>query len=407
MPEAGQLEWAVFAVLVAGLLVVDAFASRGSDRHSRRKAWTWSGVWIGVALAFGLWIGLRLGSEAGLTYFTAYALEKSLSVDNLVLFALVFSQTGIPPALQHRALFWGILGTLVMRGLLIGFGIYLFERFHWLVYPFGVLLLYAAVRMLHQEQKQRLWVETNCVLCTSWIARFIPITPQLHGNRFTVRVDGKRYATPMLVALAAIELADLVFAVDSIPAVFAITRDPFLVYTSNIFALLGLRSLYAVIGDLVSRFRYLHFGLAALLAFVAAKLLLSAFLHIPTGVSLGIVLAIFAVSVLASRLVPPPRRNEAPPAPCAHEGEIKVVDPATSVCAKCQASGDDWVHLRMCMACGNVGCCDSSKNRHATAHFNATGHPIIRSIEPGENWKWCYVDQTATPWPPGKAAKAR
>jgi tellurite resistance protein TerC len=305
MSSAGAVEWTVFAALVAGLLFIDiAYASRGA--RSRRSAWVWSAVWIGVALACGLWIAARLGSEAGLTYVTAYFLEKSLSVDNLVVFALVFSQTGIPPALQRRALFWGVVGALVMRAVLIGFGIYLLERFHWLVYPFGALLAYAAFRMWKGEQQRRVWIETRCTLCTSWISRFIPIVPESRGERFIVKVDGKRHATPLLVALVAIESADLLFAVDSIPAVFAVTRDPFLVYTSNVFALLGLRSLYVVIGDLITRFRYLRVGLAALLLFVSAKLALSGFVHIPPGVSLGIIVAILAVAAAASRWLPGP-----------------------------------------------------------------------------------------------------
>lgn len=396
MSNAGALEWTVFAALVAGLLFIDiAYASRGARERSRHRAWLWSAVWIGVALGFGLWIAVRLGTEAGLTYVTAYFLEKSLSVDNLVVFALVFSQTGIPPALQHRALFWGVVGALVMRAVLIAFGIYLLERFHWLVYPFGALLAYAAFRMWRGEQQQRLWIETSCALCTSWISRFIPIVPEAHGERFIVKLDGKRYATPLLVALAAIESADLVFAVDSIPAVFAVTRDPFLVYTSNAFALLGLRSLYTVIGDLVTRFRYLRIGLAALLVFVAAKLVLSGFVHIPAGIALGVIVAILAVAVAASRWLPnPARRKASPTTTCPHRGEVKVLEPTTHVCAKCQAAGDTWVQLRMCMSCGHVGCCDSSKNRHATGHFHETGHPIMRSIERGESWKWCYVDQT-------------
>jgi hypothetical protein len=197
------------------------------------------------------------------------------------------------------------------------------------------------------------------------------------------------------VALAAIESADLVFAVDSIPAVFAVTRDPFLVYTSNIFALLGLRSLYAVIGDLVTRFAYLRLGLAVLLVLVALKLLLSDVVHVPPALSLGIIVTIFAAAVAASRLLPnPSRRKERSTTVCSHRGEMKILEPATRVCAKCEALGDSWVHLRLCTSCGNVGCCDSSKNKHATAHFQESAHPIVRSIESGEDWKWCYVDQT-------------
>jgi tellurite resistance protein TerC len=394
MSNAGLVEWGVFGVLVAGLLLVDlVYANRRGQHRSVRTAWMWSALWIGVALAFGLWISVRLGTEAGLLYITAYVLEESLSIDNLVVFALVFSQTGIPPSLQHRTLFWGVIGALVMRALLIGFGILLFQRFHWVVYPFGALLLYSAWRMLKAEEQHRPWIDTSCTLCNSWISRFIPITPELHEERFTVRIDGKRHATPLLVALVAIESADLVFAVDSIPAVFSVTRDPFLVYTSNIFALLGLRSLYAVIGDLVTRFSYLRIGLAVLLVVVALKLMLSNVVHVPPVISLGVIVGIFVATIAASRFLPA-RRKETPMTACTHRGEMKVVEPTTDVCAKCEAMGDTWVHLRMCTSCGNVSCCDSSKNKHATAHFQESGHPIIRSIEPGEDWKWCYVDQT-------------
>jgi tellurite resistance protein TerC len=388
----GALEWTVFAVLVVALLAFDiGYASRRARSHSVRVAWIWSGVWIGAALAFGLWIALRLGREAGLTYLTAYFLEKSLSIDNLVVFALVFAQTGIPPALQRRVLFWGVLGTLLMRALLIGAGLYLLQHFQWLVYPFAALLLYAALRMLRAEGVERLWVETTCTLCKSWIARFIPISPEPHGQRFTVRIAGKRYATPLLVALVAIESADLVFAVDSIPAVFAVTREPFLVYSSNVFALLGLRSLYAVIGDVFQRLPYLRMGLAALLVFVALKLGLSSFIHLPPGLSLAIIGAILGVAAAASYFLPNPQRKVSM-VNCAHRSAMRNVGPSDDGCTECKAMGDTWVQLRMCMTCGHVGCCDSSKNKHATAHFHASGHPIIRSLERGETWKWCYVD---------------
>jgi tellurite resistance protein TerC len=394
MGSAGVVDWVTFAVVVTTLLVVDiAYAGRGQAAGSVRRAWIWSGVWIGIALAFGAWITVRLGGDAGLTYLTAYLLEKSLSVDNLVVFALVFAQTGIPPNLQRRVLFWGVVGALVIRAVLIGFAVVLFQRFQWLVYPFGLLLLYAAVRMLRTGERPYPWIDTTCSLCTSWIGRFFPITPEQSADRFVVRVDGKRHATPLLVALVAIETADVVFAVDSIPAVFAVTRDPFLVYTSNVFALLGLRSLYAVIGNVVTRFRYLRIGLAVLLVFVALKLMLSGVVHISAGISLGIIAGIFAAAVAASRLLPE-RSRKTDAVACSHLDEIAVHEPAVRVCPQCQALGDTWVQLRMCMSCGQVGCCDSSKNRHATRHFEQSGHPIIRSIEPGETWKWCYVDRT-------------
>ena len=319
MSAAGTADWIAFGVIVAVLLAIDiGYAGGGPALRSRRKAWAWSAGWIAIALAFGALIWLRLGREAGLDYLTAYFLEKSLSVDNLVVFALVFSQTGIPPALQRRVLFWGVIGALLMRALLIGAGVYLLERFEWLVYPFAVLLLYGALGMLRSGlHERRRWAEATCSLCTSWVGRLFPIAPELHGQRLTVRRDGRRYATPLLVALVAIESADLVFAVDSIPAVLAVTRDPFLVYTSNVFALLGLRALYAVIGDVLDRFAYLRMALAALLVFVAGKLALSPFLHIPSGASLLVIAAVLALAAAASRLLPRPGRKQRIAANCA------------------------------------------------------------------------------------------
>ena len=351
-------------------------------------------LWIGVSLAFGAWIALRLGSQAALDYLTAYALEKSLSIDNLAVFAAVFAQTGVPPALQRRALLWGVIGALLMRALLIAFGIYALQRFHWLVYPFGALLAYAAIQTLREEPGRRPWVQATCALCSSWVSRFLPIVPTLQGDRFVARIDGKRFATPLLVALIAIESADLVFAIDSIPAVLSVTQDPFLVYSSNIFALLGLRALYGVIGDLFTRFWYLRVGLAALLGFVALKLVLSDVVHVPAAVSLGIIVFILAAAALASRLLPAPSRQARPAASvCRHLDKIEVEEPTGDACLECAAKGDTWTHLRMCMTCGHVGCCDDSKNKHATAHFEATGHPVVRSIEKGEHWRWCYVDR--------------
>ena len=184
------------------------------------------------------------------------------------------------------------------------------------------------------------------------------------------------------------------FAIDSIPAVLSVTQDPFLVYSSNIFALLGLRALYGVVGDLFTRFWYLRVGLAALLGFVALKLVLSDVVHVPAAVSLGIIVFILAAAALASRLLPAPSRQARPAAKvCSHLDQIAVEEPTGHACLECVAKGDRWTHLRMCMTCGHVGCCDDSKNKHATAHFHATGHPVIRSIEKGERWRWCYVDR--------------
>jgi tellurite resistance protein TerC len=311
MSAGGPIEWTVFGVALAAALISDFALGRGRT-PSLRSAALWSGVWIGVGLAFGAWVALRLGRDAGVTYLTAYLLEESLSVDNLFLFVLIFSQTGIPPALQRRALFWGIAGAFIMRALLIALGVYFLAKFHWLIYPFAALLLYAAVRMLRGGEKRQQFVAASCAICTSWVARFIPITPVLDGSRLLVRRDGRLLATPLLVALVVIETTDLLFAIDSIPAVFSVTRDPFLVYTSNVFALLGLRSLYFLLAHVIQRVRYLRVGLAVMLLFAAAKLLLSNVLEITPGASLAVIAGILIVTIAASRLFPGKRAYSGP-----------------------------------------------------------------------------------------------
>jgi tellurite resistance protein TerC len=348
-----------------------------------QRAALWSAFWLSLGLGFGGWIAYTRGGEAGITYLTAYLLEMSLSVDNLFVFILIFSLTGVPANLQARALFWGIVGAIVMRAVLILVGVELLERFHWMVYPLAALLAYAAYRMLSGEEQR--FAEKQCALCESWLARFIPIEPRLHGSRFLVRKEGRLMATPLLVALAVIETTDLVFAVDSIPAVFSVTRDPFLVYTSNIFALLGLRSLYFLLAGVIRELRFLKVGLAVMLVLAALKLATSDLFHVPPLVALGAIVLIVSLSVIASLAFPGKK--------CIHRDEIADVTPNTSGCEECLKSGEQWVQLRICLKCGHVGCCDSSKNKHATAHFQASGHPVMRTLQPGESWKWCYVDR--------------
>jgi tellurite resistance protein TerC len=387
MSAAGPLEWTVFSIAVVAMLTADVVIGRNRT-PSLRSAALWSGIWIGLGLAFGIWVALRLGRDAGVSYLTAYVLEKSLSVDNLFVFVLVFSQTGIPPALQRRALFWGIAGALIMRGILIGLGVYFLAKFHWLIYPFSALLVYAAVRMLGGGEKRQQFAEASCAICTSWVARLVPITPRLDGSRLLVRRQGRLLATPLLVALVVIETSDLIFALDSIPAVFAVTRDPFLVYTSNIFALLGLRSLYFLLAGIIDRIRYLRVGLAVMLLFAAAKMLSSEVIELPPSLSLAVIAGILLAAIVASRLFPGKSM-----AACTHRSQIRDVKPKSQGCEECLKRGDSWVQLRLCLSCGNVACCDSSKNKHATAHFHASGHPIMRTMQPGERWKWCYVDK--------------
>jgi len=385
-----MLDWIVFGSLVVGALAVDFFVSR---KGGERNAALWSAVWIGLGVAFSGWIALQRGGDAAITYLTAYAIEKSLSVDNLFAFILIFSITGIPAQFQYRALFWGVLGALVMRAVLIALGVQVLERFHWMIYPLAGFLVYGAVRVLRSPEEVAKSVEKQCSVCTSWVSRIVPISPTLEGSRFVARREGRLMATPLLVALVIIETTDLVFSVESIPAVLALTFDPFLVYSSNIFALLGLRSLYFLVGDAVQRLRFLRAGLAVILLLSAVKLALGSALDIPPLLSLTIVLAVFAASVIASLLFP----GKAAIAECTHGREIKDVTPSSTGCEECRAAGDRWIALRLCLSCGNVGCCDSSKNKHATRHFESTGHPVIRSLQPGEAWKWCYVDKLTLP----------
>jgi tellurite resistance protein TerC len=294
--------WIVFFGLVILMFTADLLF--GGRSANLRSALLWSALWVGTGLAFGLWLWAVQGHAPATAYYAAYLLEKSLSVDNIFVFVLIFSQLRIPAHQQHRVLLLGIVGALAMRAVMIWGGVYLLQRFHWIIYPFAALLLFAAFRLLFGENTERRIVEQSCAACSTWVAKIIPVTPLDHGQHFVVREQGKLVATPMLVALILIETTDLIFALDSIPAVLAITRDPYIVYTSNIFALLGLRALYFVLADVVERFHYLRPGLATILCFVAGKMLLTGIVDIPVGTSLGIIVAIAFVAIAASWIFP-------------------------------------------------------------------------------------------------------
>jgi tellurite resistance protein TerC len=293
-------------VLSALALDLGLFSSRRGERQREltlREASARTAAWTALSLLFGLLVLLLYGERAALTYLTAYLLEQSLSIDNVFVFLLIFSELRVPPAQQRGVLLWGVIGALVMRALLIGAGLFLLNRFHWVVYPFAALIIFAAIRLLWGGQKQREMVVAACAICSTWVARIIPITPVYHGARFWVRQaerGGRLVATPLLVALIIVETTDIVFALDSVPAVLAVTREPFIVYTSNVFAMLGLRSLYFVLAGVVDRFRYLRIGLAAILIFFGARLLLSDVVEVPNGVSLGVIAVGLALSVVAS-----------------------------------------------------------------------------------------------------------
>ena len=302
--------WVFFAALVLASLVVDLGMSRTSRGEAReltlRAATIRSAAWIALSLAFGVVVLALYGNQAALEYLTAYLLEKSLSVDNIFIFVLIFTELRIPPALQRRVLTWGVLSALVMRALLIGAGLFVINRFHWIIYPFAAIIILAAVRLLWGREKERELVAAACAVCSTWVARLIPITPALHGDRFWVRQNGRLVATPLFVALIIVETTDVIFALDSVPAVFAVTREPFLVYTSNIFAMLGLRALYFVLAGVVDRFRYLRVGLAGILIFFGVRLLLSDLVHVPHWVSLSVIAAALTLSVIVSIKRPVP-----------------------------------------------------------------------------------------------------
>ena len=294
--------WGGFLAFVAAMLALDlgVFHRRPHEVHVG-EALAWSGAWIALALVFNAWIYWRFGAEIGLEFLTGYLIEKSLSVDNVFVFVLLFTSFAVPKNLQHRVLFWGIFGALIMRIVFILFGALLLQRFHWVIYLFGGILIYSGYRFLVHGSGD-VHPENNPLY--RLFTRVAPAVPDYHGGAFTVLKDGRRHATPLLLVLVAIEASDLVFAVDSIPAIFGITEDPFIVFTSNIFAILGLRALYFVLGGFLGKFRYLDKGLALVLLFVGGKMLLAGVVHVSTPLSLLVVAGVIGGSVVLSLLRP-------------------------------------------------------------------------------------------------------
>ena len=290
--------WGGFVAFVLAMLALDlGVFHRNAHVVGFREALTWSGVWIGLALLFNAFVAWRFGTPPGIEFLTGYLIEKSLSVDNIFIFLVIFSGLGIPLQSQHRVLFWGILTALVLRAAMIFAGAAMLARFHWLIYVFGAFLIFTGVKLFLNRGKEEHPEESRIMRL---VRRWIPSTPKLHGERFWVRENGRRLATPLFMALIMLEITDVIFAVDSIPAIFAVTDDPFIVFTSNIFAILGLRSLFFLLAGLAEKFRYLKLGLAAVLVFVGAKMTLIDFVKLPALVSLAIVLSLLSASMLAS-----------------------------------------------------------------------------------------------------------
>ena len=293
--------WIAFNVFVLGMLALDlGIFHRKAHAVSIKEASIWSAIWILLALVFNLGVYLVWGQEKALEFLTGYVIEKSLSVDNLFVFLMIFQYFATPAVYQHRILFWGIVGALFMRAIFIATGATLLENFHWMIYIFGAFLIITGVKMLLQGD-HKLDPQKNPVV--RLFRRWIPLTNKYHGQQFFVRQEGKLRATLLMLVLVGVETTDVIFSVDSIPAIFAITRDPFIVYTSNVFAILGLRALYFVLAGVMEMFVYLKVGLSFVLCFVGAKMLLVDFYKIPIGVSLGVVGGILILSVIASLLV--------------------------------------------------------------------------------------------------------
>lgn len=294
--------WVIFNVFVLGLLALDLGVFHRNDHAvGMKEATIWTIVWISLAMVFNAGIYFFAGSEPALQFLTGYLIEKSLSVDNIFVFVMLFTYFNVPVVYQHRVLFWGILGALIMRGILIGIGAFLISQFHWVIYIFGAFLVFTGVRMAMQKD-EHVEVESNGVV--KLLRRIMPITQTYHGHDFFVRNAGRIFATPLFVVLLIVETTDLIFALDSIPAIFAVTTDPFLVYTSNVFAILGLRSLYFLLAEVVTKFRFLKLGLSAILVFVGIKMLIVEFFHIPILLSLGVIASILAISIVASLVLP-------------------------------------------------------------------------------------------------------
>lgn len=301
--------WVGFLAGVLVLLAIDLRISSREEHASRfKEALGWSIFWILLSLGFGAFVWFNYGGEQGLEFFAGYLLEKSLSVDNLFVFVLLFRSFAIPPQYQHRVLFWGVLGAIVLRGGLIFAGVALVHRFHWVIAIFGAILVYTAWKIFFHDDEEDRRPEDSAIV--RFVARNLPMTRSIEGPRFFLRQGAATRATPLLLALVAAETTDLVFALDSIPAVFAVTDDSFLVFSSNICALLGLRALYFVVRGALTRLRYLKPGLAGILVFVGLKMLLFKWVHLPTGTSLLIIAAILAVALLVSWLGPAEEKRE-------------------------------------------------------------------------------------------------
>nr|WP_196791991.1 TerC family protein [Motilibacter deserti] len=312
--------WAAFGLFVVAMLAIDLLAHRKAHVIEFKEAARWSILWVSLGLGFALVVWASFGATAAGEYTAAYLLEKSLSVDNLFVFALIFAYFKVPAQYQHRVLFFGVLGALVMRAVLLGVGVQLLDTFHWLLYVFGAFLIYTAIKMARDGGEPD--ADPGKSFAVRMLRKLTPVSDEYDGQKFWTRKNGIRMATPLLAVLVAVEAADLVFAVDSIPAVLAISDETFIVYTSNAFAILGLRALYFLLSGMMGKFHYLGMGLAVILGFIGVKMLITDIWHMPIWLSLGVIAVVLTTAVVASIKRPLPEEEALDPATLAAEKEL-------------------------------------------------------------------------------------
>lgn len=290
--------WIGFNLFVVLMLALDlGVFHRTAHEVKMKEALTWSAIWIALAMIFNVVIYYWKGQDVALEFLAGYVIEKSLSVDNIFVFVLIFTYFNVPAKYQHRVLFWGILGALIMRAIFIAAGVTLIEKFHWIIYVFGIFLVITGIKMAVNKGTK---IDPEKNVAVKFFKKFFPVSNEYHGSKFWIKQTGKWVATPLFIVLLLVEFTDLIFAVDSIPAILAVTKDPFIVYTSNVFAILGLRSLYFALAGLMHWFTYLHYGLAAILIFVGIKMLLVDVYKIPIAISLLTILSILTISIVLS-----------------------------------------------------------------------------------------------------------
>lgn len=302
-------EWLAFGGIITFMLFLDlGVFHKKSHTVSIKESLAWTAVWISIALLFNAWVYHSMGQQKGLEFLTGYIIEKSLSIDNIFVISLIFTYFKVPSAYQHRVLFWGVLGALFFRIIFVFAGVALIQKFTWMIYVFGGFLIFTGLKMLKGEEKQ-IDIETNPLVM--FIKKFWKISSTFNEDRFTVVKDGTKYFTPLFLVLMMIESTDIIFAFDSIPAILAITPDPYIVFTSNVFAILGLRSLYFALNGIMEMFEYINYALSGILVFVGAKMLLSFKYHVPTIISVGVIFSLIIISIIASIYFPKKNKKKA------------------------------------------------------------------------------------------------